>query len=302
MSTALPPPGWYGDPGDESQWRYWNGEAWTEEVSPASGVSAGASPSTALPGVSRHRLLLLLPAGAALVGLGAVLGLALAGGDDDPDDLRDGQETAQPERDEEVAAVEPDAPNEPDEAGDVGEAGGSDPEPTVEQMTGDPRVSGAALPPFDDERADPAQGARVPAVVGTDFDGQPVSIGQGGDEVVVFLAFWSPSCQVILPELARWSTTGRVPDDVDLILVNTMSSEDTRPNWPPDAWYAEEAPTLPVLRDDGDGTLADVYGLSGTPYWVALHGGHVQERVDGQLSVEDFDRLVNLAQDGDDAP
>jgi len=40
-----PAPGWYGDPGDGDQLRYWNGAAWTEQVVPASVARGQAQPS-----------------------------------------------------------------------------------------------------------------------------------------------------------------------------------------------------------------------------------------------------------------
>ena len=42
MST---PPGWYADPNQPGQQRYWDGNAWTEHVAPAGGPPTGAPPA-----------------------------------------------------------------------------------------------------------------------------------------------------------------------------------------------------------------------------------------------------------------
>ncbi len=42
---ALPPPGWYPDPGDPARARFWDGVAWTDQVAP------GAAPATPVPPV-----------------------------------------------------------------------------------------------------------------------------------------------------------------------------------------------------------------------------------------------------------
>ena len=48
QGAAAPPnapaAGWYGDPGDDAQLRYWNGIAWTEQVGPASVARGSAQP------------------------------------------------------------------------------------------------------------------------------------------------------------------------------------------------------------------------------------------------------------------
>ena len=51
-STPLPPPGWHVDPQDPSQWRYWDGQQWTEHRAPR---DAAASPSTPLPATHKGK-------------------------------------------------------------------------------------------------------------------------------------------------------------------------------------------------------------------------------------------------------
>lgn len=55
MSEPLPPAGWYADPGDATQYRYWDGAQWTNQTSPAQAaidprsdpVFTGAAPASA---------------------------------------------------------------------------------------------------------------------------------------------------------------------------------------------------------------------------------------------------------------
>ena len=42
-STPLPPAGWHVDPQDPSQWRYWDGQQWTDHRSPRSSTASVAA-------------------------------------------------------------------------------------------------------------------------------------------------------------------------------------------------------------------------------------------------------------------
>ena len=44
MESSQQPAGWYDDPEDGTQLRYWNGSQWTDDRSPKSGASPAASP------------------------------------------------------------------------------------------------------------------------------------------------------------------------------------------------------------------------------------------------------------------
>ena len=43
MDEQLPPAGWYADPDDASQQRYWDGNAWTEHVAPGAAQGSGTT-------------------------------------------------------------------------------------------------------------------------------------------------------------------------------------------------------------------------------------------------------------------
>lgn len=171
---------------------------------------------------------------------------------------------------------------------------------TVDDIAGTPDVAGEDLPPGGQDPAnDPAVGSQAPVVAGADFDGTPVTIGEPGTpQLVMFMASWCPACQQELTQVAPWYTEGNLRDDVTLTAVATLHNAD-RPNWPPDAWFESEGYEGPVLVDDADGSAAQAYGLSATPFWVALDDqGQVVARVAGMLPLEQIEVLADAAAAG----
>jgi hypothetical protein len=70
--------------------------------------------------------------------------------------------------------------------GDNGDNGGS-----TAQEYADVSVSGASLPDYAQDSADPAIGLPMPEVTGQDFDGTPVSItNDGRPKIIVLLTHW----------------------------------------------------------------------------------------------------------------
>jgi thiol-disulfide isomerase/thioredoxin len=169
---------------------------------------------------------------------------------------------------------------------------------SVEEVAGDPAIGGDALPPLEDPATDPTLGGPAPEVVGAGFDGEgEATIADGGGELVVFLASWCPACQAEVPELVEWVEAGGLPDDVELTAVVT-GLDATRPNWPPQEWLEEEGWPGAVLVDDADGSVAAAYGLSGTPFTVAVRDGEVVARFAGQLPAGGFDELAAAVSGG----
>jgi hypothetical protein len=71
-----------------------------------------------------------------------------------------------------------------------------------------------------------------------------------------------------------------------------------RPNYPPDAWLADEGWTAPVLVD-GDDTAAQASGLSAYPFFVAIDGdGTVVLRASGELTTEQLDTVASTLAQG----
>jgi cytochrome c biogenesis protein CcmG, thiol:disulfide interchange protein DsbE len=171
---------------------------------------------------------------------------------------------------------------------------------TVEDLAGAPAVEGEPLSVApQDPATDPDLGSAGPVVEGADFDGTPVSLGSSGEpQLLMFLASWCPACQQELPQVVSWLEDGGLPDDVGLTAVVT-GLDDTRPNWPPDAWLEDEGFTGDVLVDDAEGSVARAYGLSGTPFWVALDAdGQVVLRVAGLLDDTQLELLAESARSG----
>jgi hypothetical protein len=80
------PAGWHPDPGGAAQWRYWDGTAWTEHVSPyyahAHAAAAATPAEPAAPATPRRKMsrgLLAAIIGASLLALGGCGALAVVG-------------------------------------------------------------------------------------------------------------------------------------------------------------------------------------------------------------------------------
>ena len=163
--------------------------------------------------------------------------------------------------------------------------------------TGTVAVSGNPLPQFTDTSDDPAVGMTLPTLEGNDQSGAPMTIGADGrPTMIMFVAHWCPHCQREVPVVQQWVDDGRLPDGVDLVSVST-AIDPNRPNYPPDAWLADEGWTAPVLVD-ADNSAAQAVGLSAYPFFVAIDGdGTVVLRTTGELTTDQLDAIAStLAQ------
>jgi thiol-disulfide isomerase/thioredoxin len=152
--------------------------------------------------------------------------------------------------------------------------------------------SATALPAFVATTGDPAVGRPIPEVTGRSFDGSPVAIrADGRPKLLLFLAHWCPHCQREVPVVQAWLDAGRLPGSVDLISVAT-ATDPARPNYPPSDWLRRERWRPPVLADTSN-DVADRFGLSAFPYWIAVRAdGTVATRVTGELSPAQLDVLA----------
>ena len=168
-----------------------------------------------------------------------------------------------------------------------GEADNGADAPTVR----DPEISGEALPSHAPAGPDGAIGRLAPEVRGTDFDGNAVAIVNDGRlKAVVFLAHWCPHCQKEVPDVQAWVDGGGKPASVDLYAVATAIDE-SRSNYPPDAWLERERWTSPVLADTND-TVLRAFGLTAFPTWVFISAdGTVALRVAGALGATQLTTL-----------
>lgn len=168
----------------------------------------------------------------------------------------------------------------------------SDDGPTVEEIAGSPEIDGNGLPALNpDTGTDPAVGSPAPVVAGADFDGNATTIGDGPAEIVVFMASWCPACQAELPELVEYLDEQGLPEGVELTVVST-GLDANRPPWPPSGWLERGGYTGPILVDDADGSVAQAYGLSATPFFVATQNGEVVIRAAGQLPMQTVDEIA----------
>lgn len=168
-----------------------------------------------------------------------------------------------------------------------------------ELTIGEVTASGSALPPFTGQGPDGAVGRQAPVVRGTNFAGEPVTIGAAGTpQVLVFLAHWCPVCQRDVPEIVAWSNGGGDTTGVDVVGIAT-GIDRTRGNWPPGAWLREEGwPYQSLVDNDGD-LAGQAFGLTSFPFFVVLDAsGTVVERVSGEVGGAAFGALVDAARTG----
>lgn len=153
-------------------------------------------------------------------------------------------------------------------------------------------VNGDWLPPLSSgglhstTASDPVVGAVAPEISGMDFDGKPFTIGADGvGKVVVFIAHWCPHCQKEVPQIVQLAEAGLVPEGVQIIAVSTAVDE-SRGNYPPQAWLEAEQWPFPVIQDNETLELFQAYGGTGFPFAVMLDGEHtVVGRAVGSLDI-----------------
>ena len=158
--------------------------------------------------------------------------------------------------------------------------------------------TGGLLAPLPESGADTETGKSVAVLKGYDLQGRPVTIdpaGEGKATMVVFLAHWCPHCQREVPRLVDWAAAGEVPDNLNVMAVSTAVDE-SRGNYPPSEWLADEGWKYPIMADDSVGTAASSFGLSSFPYFVLLSpDNEVLARRSGEIEIEDLKALLTSA-------
>jgi cytochrome c biogenesis protein CcmG, thiol:disulfide interchange protein DsbE len=154
-------------------------------------------------------------------------------------------------------------------------------------------VSGTALPTFSDPGNDAAVGLPLPAIEGTDLDGNPISIGPDeGPMAIVALAHWCAHCQAEVPVLADYLASTGVPDGVRIVGIST-AIDAARPNYPPSSWLEREGWTVPTLVDDAASSGLTALGISSFPGFVFVdENGSVVQRYTGEMPIDAFDQVV----------
>jgi thiol-disulfide isomerase/thioredoxin len=165
---------------------------------------------------------------------------------------------------------------------------------------GEVTIEGSGLPTVSNPNAgDPARGFVAPTVSGSDWDGNPVTIGPDGrSKIVVLLAHWCSHCQAEVPVIREWADAGGLPADVDLYGV-TVLTDPLRAEFPPQDWLVSENWDFPTIMDSEAGEAGLAYGLSGTPYYLVLDGENQNlGRFSGEIGVAGLNALVEIAQAG----
>ncbi len=156
--------------------------------------------------------------------------------------------------------------------------------------TGEVDIVGTPLPPVEgnpEPASDPAVGSIVPALLGTDFAGNPTAVDptDGSPKAVAFLAHWCPHCQAEVARVQEWLDSGGGVPGVDIIAVTTAVQPD-QDNYPPSAWLQGEGWSSPVIRDNEDSDAFMAYGAGGLPFWVFIDAqGRVVRRSAGELDI-----------------
>lgn len=179
---------------------------------------------------------------------------------------------------------------------------GSDAEDPIASGGGEPGAcpveAGEPLPMLGDDGTDSARGCTIPTAEGVDLAGEDLTIGPDGTaKLIVFVAHWCPHCQAEVPRIVEHLADTAMPADVELLAVST-SANPSAPNYPADAWLDKEGWTAPTL-DDVDNSVAQQFGLSAFPFFVAVDAeGKVVARGSGELTMDQFDTLVEAARTG----
>lgn len=169
---------------------------------------------------------------------------------------------------------------------------------------GTAQISGSPLPapPEQSGQKDPAVGMQAPTVTGQTFAGSSLTLPPTGKPaLIMFVAHWCPHCRAEVPVITKELQEKGLPQGVDLYAVSTSASKD-QTNFPPASWLQKEQWPVPTIADTQDKQIANAYGVSGFPFFVVVDAnGKVVARTSGELSVEEFNKLLDQARSGSTA-
>jgi len=163
---------------------------------------------------------------------------------------------------------------------------------TADGETAFAEALGTPLPAF--AEPDPAIGLPVPTISAQTFEGDRVQITNDGTaRLYGFFAHWCPHCQDELPTTVEWLENNTLPDGVEIVAVST-SVDPGAPNYPPSEWFEDEGWPETVVVDDAESVLAQAFGLTAFPFWVAADSeGVVVSRVSGALTDQQLETLID---------
>ena len=144
---------------------------------------------------------------------------------------------------------------------------------------------------------DPSVGTKVPALRGTDYDGNETAIvpGEDGPLMIVVMAHWCPHCNNEVPLLVDWGESGDVPEGLQVVGVSTAAREGAE-HFPPGSWIDDLGWEWPVLADDEEQTAAQALGTTGYPFLMFVDAdGNLMFRVSAELPIDDVQQLADAA-------
>ena len=149
--------------------------------------------------------------------------------------------------------------------------------PQVAEVT----VSGE-LPILPPDGVSQAVGMAAPEVTGTALGGGEMSItNDGTPRIIGFFTHWCPACRAEVPVVSSWYNDGGAPDDVEIVAVSTGVNPQGV-NYPPSRWFDREDWAIPTMLDSSVSEVANAFGLSAYPYWVAVDAeGKVVDQLTG---------------------
>jgi thiol-disulfide isomerase/thioredoxin len=158
-------------------------------------------------------------------------------------------------------------------------------------QTGFAEIIGNPLPELDEP--DPALGQTAPAMSAQTFAGDRLQISNDGTaRLYGFFAHWCGHCQNEITATVEWLSTNDLAPGVEIVAVST-AVEPTADNYPPSEWFAREQWTSTVIMDNGNSDLANGFGLTAFPFWVAVDAdGNVAARTAGELTTQAFEDLL----------
>ena len=152
--------------------------------------------------------------------------------------------------------------------------------------------------PYIQDKYDPAVGLVAPEIRGKLLDGSEIQIGgEGETTLVMILAHWCPHCRNEVRELSTYLNEQGLPETLRLVSVATIIDE-KRANYPPHEWFEQENRPVPVLVDDAESKIANVFGVTSFPYFVVIDSrGYVALRMPGRIGPDMLERLVEALSD-----
>ena len=153
-------------------------------------------------------------------------------------------------------------------------------------------VKGLPLP-YVREKFDPAVGLKSPTVESVLLDGTPVFIGgEGPTTILMVLAHWCPHCRNEVRELTKHFSDEGLPETVRVMSLAT-AIDSSQANYPPHKWFENENWPVPVIVDNPDSVIADIFGVNSFPFFIVIdQAGDIALRIPGRMGVDTLERLI----------